>query len=131
MIIYTPRLRAGLRVAIALAGVSSLSPSVQAQDSSSDTITVTAPRIVGRNSLGAPFEQVTVARFIGYDGLDLRTDGGVAELKKRVASAAHELCQELDNKYPMGKPDAERCAMDSIENSQAQIDAAIARAKRG
>ena len=131
MTIYRQRLHGKIRVAIALAGVLSLSPSVQAQNSASDTIIITAPRIVARTPLGATIEQITVARFVSYDGLNLRTDGDVAELNKRVASAAHEMCQELDSKYPIGEPDTQLCAKDSIANSQAQIDAAIARAKRG
>ena len=126
MTIYTPSIRGVIGITVALAGMLSLSPSVQAQNISSDIITVTAPRHVGTTPAGAPIELVTVVRFVSYGDLDLRTAGGAAELNKRVASNAHAMCQELEKRYPIGEPDALTCAKTSVEYAQWQVNAAIA-----
>jgi UrcA family protein len=124
MIVDLPPRRLSIHLAVAMAVTLSFAQSVEAEVTR-DTIVVTAPRLVGRSTAGSPVELITVARYVSYQGLNLRTTAGVAELNTRIANAAHEQCEELESKYPIGQPEAAECARTAIGDAQYQVHAAI------
>ena len=126
-----PKLPLAIGAVVTVGAMLGLDPPVQAQDSSAQAIVVTAPRQVGRTSTGAPIESVTVVRHVSYRDLDLRAAIGVAKLNQRVSSAANGACRELEQKYPIGEPDAVGCAKQAVADAKKQVDAAIASAKGG
>jgi UrcA family protein len=109
----------------------SLSPSsAEAQEGSSDTITVTAPRhvertTVGRSSIGAPIEDVTVSRRVSHHDLDLKSPAGRETLNRRITEAAQAECRELARIYPVGRPDSRQCARIAIAGTRDAVDLAI------
>jgi UrcA family protein len=55
-----------------------------------------------RDENGIPTERVYASRVVAIDDLDLSTDWGVDELHNRVAHAASDACEQLDNQWPQG-----------------------------
>jgi len=55
-----------------------------------------------RDENGIPTERVYASRVVPIDDLDLSTDWGVSELHNRVAHAASDACEQLDNQWPQG-----------------------------
>ena len=84
-----------------------------------------------RSAIGAPIEDVSISRPVRYDDLDLRTDRGVHELKRRILHTADGLCRRLDVVYPgrFYPPTSDNlpCRQTVIEDAMEQADAAIAR----
>jgi UrcA family protein len=69
------------------------------------TLTVTAPRVVRGDSgsvglRGTPIEVVSLSRTVSFADLDLTTDTGADEFRKRILYGALAACDELDAKYP-------------------------------
>jgi len=69
------------------------------------TLTVTAPRVVrgeaGSIGLrGTPIEVVSLSRTVSFADLDLATETGANELRKRILYGALAACDDLDAKYP-------------------------------
>lgn len=97
-------------------------------------ITVTAPRArtTGRNpATGAPIQTITTQSLVYIDDLDLRTKAGRDVLDVRVAAAAKEACDWLNEVYPatpLSVPASQAdCRTDAIRTAQAQIKDAITR----
>jgi UrcA family protein len=93
-----------------------------------DQITISAPkvRIVARDyATGAPVEQATATGRIQVDPVTLTTNSGVALLNDAVQEAAQQLCDSLD---PLNS-DGGECVRGAVKSAQAQITAAVARAK--
>lgn len=65
-------------------------------------ITVTPDYRHDRDENGIPTERVYASRVVPIDDLDLSTDWGVRELHNRVAHAASDACEQLDNQWPQG-----------------------------
>jgi len=129
----SPYLRGGLSFAIIVGAQVFVSSSpAYAQDTLTEpgSITVTAPRRVqvGRSTIGAPIDLISLSRFVNFSDVDLRTPAGQAELDKRAMAAARSACQELERQYPNGTPDSLTCAKQARAATQGQIDAAIAAA---
>jgi UrcA family protein len=82
-----------------------LSPSAVAQETPVQPevrqgITIVAPhvvhrKVVGRSSIGAPIEVMSVSRSVSYADLDLTKTADAAELKKRISDAAKDACNYL------------------------------------
>jgi UrcA family protein len=83
-------------------------PAPYASDYATDTaanvgeIVVTPGYRPDRDSNGIPTERVYASRVVPIDDLDLSSDWGVRELHSRVAHAATDACQQLDNQWPQG-----------------------------
>jgi UrcA family protein len=79
-----------------------------ASDYASDTSATVGEIIVtpgyrpDRDENGIPTERVYASRVVPIDDLDLSTDWGVSELHSRVAHAANDACEQLDNQWPQG-----------------------------
>lgn len=65
-------------------------------------LVVTPEYRADRSVDGIPTERVYASRVVYFDDLDLNTAWGVHQLHARVARAASDACNQLDNQYPMG-----------------------------
>lgn len=126
--------RTALLAASAL-GLMLAASSVSAQDEystdSTETVTVTAPRLpTPDNSAMAPTSYTNLSVQVRYDDLDLRSRDGARELKERVRDAAHNVCEELRYRYPIALVNQPPCYQKAIEGGMARADNAIADARR-
>ena len=67
-------------------------------------ITVLAPyvvhrKVVGRSTIGAPIEVLSVSRSVTYADLNLTKASDAAELKKRISDTAKDACLYLYSRY--------------------------------
>lgn len=85
---------------------------------------------LGRSSLGAPVEQVTVTHRVSYSDLDLTTQTGAAELRKRVQDTARLACQQLDDLYPTEARNEQECTRTATAQASSQVQSAISAARR-
>ncbi len=86
-------------------GMTFFSPPAVAQEASAQPetmqgITIIAPyvvhrKVVGRSTIGAPIEVMSVSRSVSYADLDLRRTADAAELKKRISATAKDACNYL------------------------------------
>ncbi|MDB6043111.1 MAG: hypothetical protein JWM63_1662 [Gammaproteobacteria bacterium] len=123
----TGTFRSRLPAALALGALAFMSAGAQAADP--DEITISAPsvRTVGRDAAtGAPIQDVTVKASIKFDPVTLTTNSGVALLKDSVVETARKAC---DSNSLLMSDDDETCVRGAIKSVQAQVDAAIARAR--
>jgi UrcA family protein len=93
-----------------------------------DQVTISAPSVktVGRDAAtNAPIEEVTETARIKVDPVTLTTHSGVALLNDAVEETAHKICFSLD---AFGSDDGE-CVRDAVKSAQAQVAAAVARAR--
>jgi UrcA family protein len=90
------------------------------------TISTPSVKVVGRDSAsGASIEETTVQTRVEFDPVTLTTNSGVALLKDKVLEAARTACESID---PVS-PDDGTCVRDAVQSAQAQIDAAVAKAR--
>lgn len=82
-----------------------------------DGVTVTAPRHLGRSAIGAPIDLVSASRSVRYDDLDVDSGYGAHVLKARIERAARDACDQLDRDYPNGVDgDGRDCYTDAVRN---------------
>ena len=124
--------KVGLPLTLALAIVSG---TAFAQDQISE-ITIQGKQVqvtktVERSYSGEPIDRYTFTTPVNFDSLDLSTPAGVAQLKKRVAEAAREGCDELQQvAAPMDLLDDDQtCVQESTAEGMVKARAAIAAAK--
>ena len=80
-------------------------------------VTVTAPRHVGRSEIGADIDLVSASRTVRYDDLDVGTGYGAHVLKARIEHAAREACDQLDRDYPdAADRDGRDCYSDAVRD---------------
>ncbi len=95
-----------------------------------EQITISAPstKIVGHDyATGAPIEEVSGTGQIKVDPVTFTTNSGVALLNDAVQDTARKICYSLD---PLGSDDDDgECVRGAIKSAQAQITAAVERAK--
>ena len=128
-------MRRSLPVAFAVGALALLSAGAQAADSDQfnpvrlDPITVSAPstRIVGRDELGTPIEEVTSTARVQVDPAALATEYGVLMLNYSVLDAARKACNAADSLED--EDDDSACVQKAVEAAKPQVDAAIARAQ--
>jgi UrcA family protein len=126
--------KVGLPLTLALAIVSGTVFAQEKDQTSEITIQgkqVQVTKTVGRPYSGEPIDRYTFTTPVSYDNLDLSTPAGVAELNKRVAEAAKEGCDELQQAAaPMDLlADDETCVQEATAEGMAKARAAIAAAK--
>ncbi len=75
-----------------------------ASDYDDEVIVIAPGRIhsetVGRSASGARIENVTTQRIVSADDLDLRTDYGVNELRRRVHATVVDACRDIEASSP-------------------------------
>lgn len=97
-----------------------------------ETVTVTAPYHAPTtdNSSLAPTSYTHLSVQVRYDDLDLRTREGARELKERVRDAARDVCEELQDRFPIAMSDSPPCYHKAVEGGMARADNAISDARR-
>jgi UrcA family protein len=110
-----PRLAAVVMFCVVAAGAS-LAPSsgalAQPDAASAPSVataqglTIVAPKVVRRETTGAkafadaPIEVLSLSRTVSFADLDLSTEAGAVELKKRIMYGALAACDDLEAQYP-------------------------------
>jgi UrcA family protein len=96
-------------------------------------ITVVAPYVVqkkdvGRTSTGIPVQVVSMSTPVSYSDLDLTTQSGAAELRKRIGDAAKAACGNFKTKYPLTnyKTSDRECVKDATMEAMAVATLVIA-----
>jgi UrcA family protein len=120
-----------LPVALVLGALAFMSAGAQADEPDRvDQVTISAPSVktVGHDeATGAPIEEVAKQASIKFDPVTLTTNSGVALLKDSVFESALRICNSIG--LPMSDDDGGACVRDAIKSAQAQVDAAIVRAR--
>lgn len=129
MLTFNPprAVRSRLPVAIALGALAFVSVGAQAADY--DEITISAPKAttVGHDvATGLPIEEYSKKASVKFDPVTLTTNSGVALLKDSVFDAALKVCNSIN--LPLSV-DNGTCVRDAVKSAQAQIDAAVTRAR--
>ena len=118
---------AGLGVLVAMIGV----PAAHAADAP-EGVVVTGSRViteqVGRSSVGAPINQVSLSYKVSYADLDLKTADGTKKLDERVKTAADAACKELDRAFPLSTPDSGACAKSAVAGAKMKVKEVVAAA---
>jgi UrcA family protein len=125
----TRALRSRFPAILALGALAFMSAGAQAADDP-DEITISAPNVktVGRDeATGAPIEEVTQTASVKFDPVTLTLNSGVALLNDAVYDAALKVCNSIT--LTMTDDDNDACVRDAVKSAQAQVDAAIARAR--
>jgi UrcA family protein len=100
------------------------------RNSSDEQIEVTVPRYHPRSSTtGAPIRDVALSREVRFDDLNLRTAWGAHQLKVRIRSAATDLCQKLNIRYPVSADNSPPCFQTAVHRAMYQADRAIGDAR--
>ncbi len=128
--------RPTLLIAAAATALSLLAAPAIAQSYDDEEIIVRGPtveryRTGERSSIGAPIEELTLVRVISTKDLNLRYDGDVYELHRRIEAVAEESCDEVD-RASQGVPlTTEReCVREAVRDAMAQADGLVY-ARRG
>jgi UrcA family protein len=127
---FTRALRNRLPVTLALGALALMSAGAQAADY--DEITISAPNVktVGRDAAtNAPIQEITKQATVKFDPVQLTTNSGVALLKDSVFDAALKTCNSITLTMADADENDESCVRDAIKSAQAQVDAAVARAR--
>ncbi|HEX4507454.1 MAG TPA: UrcA family protein [Alphaproteobacteria bacterium] len=88
-------------------------------------------RTVGRSTIGAPIEELSLSLGVDYSDLDLSRGGDVEMLDSRIRQAALTACDQLERDYPevlypsYQSSDAS-CAAEATEQGMAQARVAVA-----
>lgn len=93
-----------------------------------EEIEVTAPRIPQTDARGMP-QRVALSSDVPYGDLDLRTRAGARELRARIRYAAHEVCNELDARYPGPGGETQSCYHNALHNAMNEADDIIGDAR--
>jgi UrcA family protein len=78
-----------------------------------------------RSTVGAPIEDVSLSASVRTDDLNLQSPADIMELRDRVWQTARRLCDRLEFQYPISTPQGYWCVKKAVNNTNAQIDAAI------
>jgi UrcA family protein len=127
---FTRALRARLPVTLALGALAVMSAGAQAADY--DEIAISAPNVktVGRDeATNAPIQEVTKQATVKFDPVWLTTNSGVALLKDSVFDAALKVCNSITLTMADADENDDSCVRDAVKSAQAQINAAVARAR--
>lgn len=99
-----------------------------------ETVSVTAgamvKSVVGRSTIGAPIEEVTLTHHVSFADLDIATHTGAVALKRRVEQTAHAACRQLEKLYPKSGESQKTCVRHAIADATRQIDRAVDAAER-
>jgi UrcA family protein len=84
---------------------------------------------IRRSPLGGRDERVSMSARVATHDLNLRYDGDVRELNRRVTFTARDLCNELERVARDTITSDRECVRGAIRSAQPQIDAAVHRAR--
>jgi len=91
-------------------------------------------KTVGRSTIGAPIEEVTLTHRVSYADLDLTKQADIDALNARVKDSAARGCQELDQLYPaaldLTSPMPKTCTEMAMDGAMPQVAEAVESARR-
>ena len=123
----------GFPLAIALAAASAAAVAQQKDETSYIKVDGGEVRVttVGRSEAGIPIERFQLDRPVSFANLDLSTDAGAKELKKRVSDTARQVCEDLETADLPDLLDSNisACVRRATASAMAQVNAAIATAR--
>jgi UrcA family protein len=122
-----------IRVAVGLFLFLSASALLAAQDVGS--VTVRAVRkisvtTVGRTASGIPLVDVSLSYGVSLQGIDLASQAGATELKRRITATARLVCKELGRQHPDSRPNDRNCAKEAADDAMITANQLIAAAKK-
>jgi len=94
-----------------------------------ETIEVIAPRAPADSSSLAPTSATKLSVAVRYDDLDLTTRDGAHELRDRVRGAAHDVCETLEQRFPIAAVPQEPCYRSAVDAGLRRADNAISGAR--
>jgi UrcA family protein len=81
---------------------------------------------IGRSSIGAPINAISLSYRVSYSALNLSTEEGSVALKSRVEAAALAACKEISSKYPDATPSDEECAVLAARDAMVKVREVVA-----
>lgn len=86
--------------------------------------------VVGRSSVGAPIEEISLTRRVDFSDLDLTQTADVGELENRIDEIARDSCAKLEELFPLSttQQDSRTCVDDAVDDAMAQVETAVAAA---
>jgi UrcA family protein len=127
---FTRAVRSRLPVTLALGALAFMSAGAQAADY--DEITISPPNVktVGRGDVtNAPIQEISKQATVKFEPVQLTTNSGVALLKDSVFDAALKVCNSITLTMADADENEDSCIRDALKSAQAQVDAAVARAR--
>ena len=101
-----------------------------------EEVIVTAPRSTfreqrdgGRGTLDLPPSKISLSQAVSYSDLNLARWDDALELRHRVRAAAHDVCRELAEAYPLHQISGSNCYRDAVRNGLVRANSAIASAQ--
>ena len=114
-------------VALALVGGFAIAQNIE-------EVTVQGTRVVTAKVVARPYDvpitEVGLSYGVSTRGLDLASQAGVMELKKRVNEVAETACKELGKRYPNAKPSDAECAKAAADEAMAKVNELAAKASK-
>ena len=92
-------------------------------DRDGDEVLIRARPLGRSTTTGAPIRRVTTSRVVDYRDLDIDSPWGARELHWRIVRAAHDACDELDDRYPIGSPDVDGCVSEAVRDAERDVRA--------
>jgi UrcA family protein len=125
--------RTVIRVAIGVFALTSVGTIVVAEDMGE--VTVQASRVVaktvGKTASGVPILDVSLSYGVSAKDLDLASNAGATELKKRVTDAASAACKELSRQYPPDTPSTDSdCVKSATAKAMVKVNELLAAAAK-
>lgn len=135
--------RSSLTIALMAAGaaLALAAPAARAQDNydqqygpgyygPNEDVEVIAPRFHEQSrKLNGPLEKVSLSTRVRYSDLDLADWRDAQELRYRVRSAAHDMCAQLADAYPVYQLNGTSCIRDAVRDGLVRADRAIKEAR--
>lgn len=128
MLIHKPRL--ALLAVLTMTAASTVAIAAESQITEHVIVEAGRPtaKVVGRSATGAPIEEVSLSARVTYSDLELSIPSNAKVFKQRVHDAAREVCDRLEQMYPLGGG-SDSCVRKAEEGAQPQVTAAIAKAE--
>jgi UrcA family protein len=100
--------------------------------SSTEVIEVEVPRLLKFETqpTNGTLQKMSLEGPVRYDDLDLRTDGGVAELRSRIAQESADICGHLAQLYPVYAAAGTSCVKDAIDDANVRANRVITRVRQ-
>ena len=88
---------------------------------------VTTQRI-GRDRGGIPIDEATMSLGVSLADLDLSTSAGNDEAKKRIFTAAGEVCMDIVREFPEEVHTLQKCTKDTSRQAERDLQRLVAEA---
>ncbi len=112
---------------ITVAAISCLVASSPGFTQQAAEVVVEAPHVEATTVKGVP--ALSIVYKVGYADLNIGTNSGAVELKKRIKDSARQACEQLKKLYPTSIETDPPCVQVAIKNAMVQANRAIAAAE--